>query len=100
MSVDLAALGAILAMALASYMTRAGGLLLSSLIAPTPFFEAWMRQVPGAMFVALVAPAIAKGGPPEWAGTAVALVVARLKLGLPLALAGALATVALIRFYA
>jgi uncharacterized membrane protein len=98
-SVDAATLGAILAMAAATYGVRAGGFWLISRVQPNRFVEAWLRQIPGAMFVALIVPALAAGGPAFWAGGAVVLAV-RLATGNLLAslVAGA-AAVALVRLY-
>lgn len=96
-AVDGATLGAILAMAAATYGVRAGGFWLISRVAPNRFVEAWLRQIPGALFVALIVPALAAGGPPFWAGGAVVLVV-RLATGNLLAsLVAGSATVALLR---
>lgn len=97
MSVDPATLLAILGMALATYGVRAGGYFLIQRIAPTPFVEAWLRHVPGAMFTALVVPAVATGGVPYLAGAAAVLLVARVRGGLVLSLAAGAAAVAAAR---
>jgi branched chain amino acid efflux pump len=49
---------AILGMALVTYVTRAGGFWLMGLVTPSPRIEAWLRQIPGAVMVAIVAPTI------------------------------------------
>lgn len=49
---------AILGMALVTYATRAGGFWLMGLVTPSPRIEAWLRQIPGAVMVAIVAPTI------------------------------------------
>jgi len=46
----------ILGMALITYATRAGGLWLMGRVQPTPRLERWLRSLPGAILVALVAP--------------------------------------------
>src|SRR5437764_14866790 len=48
----------ILGMALVTYATRAGGFWLMSLVTPSPRIEAWLRQIPGAVMVSLVAPTV------------------------------------------
>jgi uncharacterized membrane protein len=45
-------------MALVTYATRAGGFWLMGLVTPTPRIEAWLRQIPGAVLVAIIAPAV------------------------------------------
>ncbi|MCW5881486.1 MAG: AzlD domain-containing protein, partial [Anaerolineae bacterium] len=48
----------ILGMAIITYLTRSGGLWLMGRVEPTPRVRAWMRQIPGAILVALVTPAV------------------------------------------
>ena len=48
----------ILGMALVTYATRAGGFWLMGLVTPSPRIEAWLRQIPGAVLVAIVAPTV------------------------------------------
>lgn len=62
---------AILAMTVATYLTRAGGYVLFRAMKPNVTVRAALGYVPGALFVAYVAPALANGGWPEWAGAAV-----------------------------
>lgn len=56
-------LAAILGMALATYGTRAGGIWLMSRVAPSARVEAWLRQVPGAVLISIIAPAALATGP-------------------------------------
>lgn len=56
------ALLAILGMAIAAYATRAGGLWLMGFVKLSPRVEAWLRALPGAVMVALVAPEVVSGG--------------------------------------
>lgn len=56
------ALLAILGMALAAYATRAGGLWLMGFVKLSPGMEAWLRALPGAVMIALVAPEVVSGG--------------------------------------
>ena len=62
----------ILAMAAVTYGIRLGGLLLSERLPTTGFVAVWLKHIPGAVLAALVAPAIASGGPDEWAAAACA----------------------------
>jgi len=48
----------ILGVALVTYATRAGGFWLMGLVTPSPRIEAWLRQIPGAVLVAIVAPTV------------------------------------------
>ena len=49
---------AILGMALVTYVTRAGGFWLMGLVTPSPRVQAWLRQIPGAVLVAIIAPTV------------------------------------------
>jgi uncharacterized membrane protein len=66
------ALFTILAMAAVTYGIRAGGLLLAERLPSTGFVALWLKHIPGAVLAALVAPAIANGGPEEWIAAACA----------------------------
>ncbi len=55
---DLLALVTIFGMALVTYLTRAGGVWLMGLVTLSPRLEAWLRSIPGAVLVALVAPTV------------------------------------------
>ena len=57
---------AILLMGVATYATRAGGFWLASRTTPGPFLRAWLEQLPGAVFAALVAPMVVSAGPAGW----------------------------------
>ena len=48
----------ILGMALVTYATRAGGFWLMGIVTPSPRIEAWLRQIPGAVLVAIIAPTV------------------------------------------
>jgi len=63
----------ILGMALVTFAIRAGGFLVAGRLPETGFVAAWLRHIPGAVLIALIAPAIANGGPPEWLAAAVAV---------------------------
>lgn len=61
-----ASLLAIVLMALATYATRAGGFWLARRMTPGPFLRAWLENLPGAVFAAMVAPMVAGAGPAGW----------------------------------
>lgn len=69
---------AILGMAFATLVCRAGGYFLFRTLRPTPFLRAMLGYVPGALFVGYVAPALAAGGVKEWVGAAATLITVRL----------------------
>lgn len=52
----------IVGMALVTYLVRAGGLVLMSRVTLSKRVMAWLRQIPGAVLVAIIAPDILKGG--------------------------------------
>jgi uncharacterized membrane protein len=96
MRADPAALAAILGMAAVTLAARAGGLWLTSHLAPSPRIAAGLRHAPGAVLAALLAPSLLAGGAAAWlAGAATVLVAARTR-SFPLAtLAGVAAAWAL-----
>ncbi len=68
----------IVGMALVTYLTRAGGLWLMGRMALTRQVEQWLRHIPGAILVAIVAPASLTNGPAEALATlAVIITIAR-----------------------
>lgn len=78
MTHETAVLLTILGMGLVTYATRAGGLWLMGRIPTSPRLEAWLRQIPGAILISIVAPAALAAGPAEaLASLATALVAAR-----------------------
>ncbi len=73
-------LAAILGMALASYICRAGGYAVLRVTRPPPFVQAMLQHLPGCIFVAFLAPVLANAGWAAWAAAAVVLLVqARLR---------------------
>lgn len=60
-------LAAILGMAVASYLCRAGGYAVLRVTRPPRFVQAMLQHLPGAIFIAFLAPALAKGGWTAWA---------------------------------
>lgn len=66
----------ILGMAVLVYATRAGGHWLIGRVRPSPRLERWLGQLPGAILVALVAPAALAAGPAEAVAAALTAIVA------------------------
>jgi uncharacterized membrane protein len=62
----------ILGMALVTYAIRAGGFVIAERLPSTGFVALWLRNIPGAVLAALVAPAVINGGPAEWIASAAA----------------------------
>lgn len=69
---------AILLMAAATYATRAGGFWLARRLTPGPVLRAWLEQLPGAVFAALVAPMVAGAGLPGWIAAGLGFAAMRL----------------------
>jgi branched chain amino acid efflux pump len=91
------ALLAILAMAIATYATRSGGLWLMSRLPPSTWLEASLRHLPGALLISLVAPlALHDGLAGVLAGAVVAFVARRTGQILPALVVGVV-LVALLR---
>ena len=90
-------LTAILLMAVASYSCRAGGYFLMRFVPITPRVEGGLRALPIALMGAILGPIAAKGGPAEWIGLLMAVVLMRLLRNEFLAVVGAIAAVALTR---
>lgn len=80
MQVDSENLTAILGMAVVTYATRAGGLWLMSQVTLSPKLATWLRHIPGAVLISIVAPAVVKGGVVE-AVAAIATVLMALRTG-------------------
>ncbi len=76
MSNDTLALLTIAGMALVTYLTRAGGLWLMGFVTPSPRVEAWLRQIPGAVLVAIIAPTVLASSLAETLASVVAVLVA------------------------
>lgn len=72
---DAATLAAILGMAAASFAVRASGYLVLRRVQPGPFLRAFLSHLPGAIFIAFAAPAVARAGLAGLVGAAATLVV-------------------------
>jgi uncharacterized membrane protein len=75
MSADLFVFLAVGLMGIAAYSTRAAGIWVMGRVRLGPFADAFLRATPGAVLMALLAPMLAQGGPAEWAGASVTLLV-------------------------
>ena len=89
--------GVVVAMAVVTYATKAGGLWLLGRVDVGDRTEAGLEALPGAIIVAIVAPELAGGGPPEWIAAGLAGVVAWKTDNLLAALAVAMVAVLALR---
>jgi uncharacterized membrane protein len=87
----------ILGMALATYASRAAGLILMRRVTPTPRMERFMRAIPGAILASIVAPSALGTGPADAAATVVTAVTAWRFANLPLAMCVGVGAVLLLR---
>lgn len=89
MTIDPVVLLTILGMGAVTYATRIGGFWLLGRITPTKRVEAWMRAIPGAVLVSLIAPALLAAGVVGFvAGGATVLIAALTHRMLPAMVAG------------
>jgi uncharacterized membrane protein len=96
MSLDPWVLAAIGAMALATYLTRAGGYWLFRVVSPPPVVRAMLGYIPGTLFVSYVVPALVVGGVQQWVGAAATLAVMLATRNLALAILGGTAAAAVV----
>lgn len=78
---------AILGMALATYLCRAGGYALFRALRPPRFVEVALQHLPGPIFVAYVAPALAAQGAKGFAAAAVVVAAQAMTRNLAAAIA-------------
>ena len=97
MGISLIALFAIVLMALTTYATRAGGLWLASRFDLSERAGAWLDQIPGAILVSLVAPAVLTSGPAEALAALAVVVVAVRTASLPAAMVTGVVAVVVLR---
>jgi uncharacterized membrane protein len=95
--ISLIALFAIVLMALTTYATRAGGLWLANRFDLSERAGAWLDQIPGAILVSLVAPAVLTGGPAEALAALAVVVVAVRTASLPAAMVTGVVAVVVLR---
>ena len=86
MTLDPWVLAAILAMALVTYATRAGGYVLFRVAKPPQIVRDMLAYVPGALFISYVVPTLAAGGAKQWVGAAATLFVIVVARSLTLAI--------------
>lgn len=96
MTLDPWVLAAIGAMALTTYLTRAGGYWLFRVITPPPVVRAMLGYIPGTLFVSYVVPALVLGGVQQWVGAAATLAVMLATRNLALAILGGTAAAAIV----
>lgn len=97
MGISLITLFAIVLMAITTYATRAGGLWLASRFDLSERAGAWLDQIPGAILVSLVAPAVLTGGPAEALAALAVVVVAVRTASLPAAMVTGVVAVVVLR---
>jgi uncharacterized membrane protein len=74
-SLDPLVVGVIVAMAGVTVLTKIGGLWLLTHLEVSERLEAGLSVLPGAIVIAILGPELAAGGPAEWGGAAVVLLV-------------------------
>ncbi|MBT5873532.1 MAG: AzlD domain-containing protein [Candidatus Latescibacteria bacterium] len=87
----------IIAMAVATYATRAGGLWLLERFTPTPFVSACLSHLPGTLLISIAAPLVTDGGPAEWTAAFVTILIMGRTSNLLAAMTAGVMTVALLR---
>ena len=91
---------AILGMALVTYLTRAGGVLLMGIVPVTPRVEAFLRYLSSSVLVALVVPAVlASRDPASFVAVAVTVLVMALSRQLVAAMLAGIVGAALLRHW-
>jgi uncharacterized membrane protein len=93
------ALLTILGMAAMAYATRAGGFWLMGRVTPTPRVEAWLRALPGAVLISIVAPLVLNGGLVEKLGALVTVLATALFHNILLAVCLGVGIVCLLRLF-
>lgn len=99
MQIDSTTLITILGMALVTYATRVGGLVLMRHVSLSAPIERWLRYVPGAVLVSLVAPTITQGGLATVLATVATIVVFARSNSVVLAMVTGIGVVWLLRLW-
>lgn len=94
---DPAVVGVVAAMAVLTYLTKAGGFWLLGHVDPSDRLEAGLSVLPGAIIVSIVGPELASGGPTVWLGGATVVLLTRRTGSLLAALIGGMGVVVLTR---
>ena len=76
LALDPVVVGVVVAMAAATYLTKAGGFWVLTRVEVGDRVEAALSVLPGAIVVAVLGPKLAAGGPAEWLAGAVVAAVA------------------------
>ncbi len=76
MTLDPLNVAAILAMAVATYATRVGGLWLLRFVRMTPRVQTSLEALPVAVLTAVIAPSLMKGGAPDLIAAAITILAA------------------------
>jgi uncharacterized membrane protein len=97
-AVDLDTLLVVLALTAVTLACRFAGYLIVARLPNSRFLDAWFAHLPGAMFVALVVPAVLRGGIAFWIGAAAVVAVARTKAPLIVVLLAGVSAVAVTRW--
>lgn len=85
------------AMALVTYLTKAGGFWLLGRVDTSERVDAALSVLPGAVVVSIVGPELVAGGPSAWIGGATVVVLTRKTGSLLAAMVGGLAVVVAVR---
>lgn len=99
MTYDLTAFMAILGMGAVTYLTRIAGVLILSRVSLSPGLKRWLEQIPGAVIMSIVAPAVLAAGPAEALAGLAALAAAVFTRSLPLAMVAGVGVVYLARHF-
>ena len=83
---------AIAAMGLVTYACRAGGLWMTRRFRAGRYLDAWLEQLPGAVFAALIGPMVVAAGPAGWIAGAVGFALMRQTGHFLIAMIGGLTT--------
>ncbi|PCR91374.1 AzlD family protein [Natrinema ejinorense] len=97
LALDPLIVGAILAMALVTAATKVGGFWFLRRIEVSERLEAGLSVLPGAIVIAILGPELAAGGPAEWGGAGVVLLVMWRTENILLSLCGGVGAVVLFR---
>jgi uncharacterized membrane protein len=87
----------ILLMTIATVITRVGGLWLMGRIKMSPVVERWLKNLPGSLIIAIVAPGILTGGFSGITAAAIVLVVMITTKNLLFAMVAGATTISLLR---
>ena len=97
MHTDLTTILAVLGMGAATYLTRVAGLFLATRMRIGGRGEAFLRGIPGAILISLVAPAVASSGPADALAAAATVCAAVLSRSLLLSMVIGVAAACLLR---